>query len=94
MFDKKGLQFHIKSNDYFGTHATVLNLYRELFDTQGYSSKYSKKLLSMIEELMYLQENHIITSKPSKKRQRLYFFSERPTYGYACKGSLSPLPTT
>ncbi len=92
MLNKQALQFHIKSNDYFGTHATVLDLYRQLFDGKGYSSEYSKKLRDIVEELMYLQKNHVIASKPKRERYRLSLLSACPKHGYACKGSLSPLP--
>jgi hypothetical protein len=49
-----GLKFHIKSQDYFGTLATVLSLRRQ-----------TKQEIpeSVIEDLMYLQRNYKIENK-------------------------------
>lgn len=49
-----GLKFHIKSQDYFGTLATVLSLCRQTGQEipEG-----------VIEDLMYLQQNYKIENK-------------------------------
>jgi hypothetical protein len=47
----KNLQFHIKNQDYFGTLATVLNLARQRNEPPPDN---------LIDELLYLQENHEI----------------------------------
>lgn len=52
----KSLEFHIKSNDYFGTLAAVLNLL-----TQGECSDVRGKVIKdKVDELMYLQKNYKI----------------------------------
>ena len=59
---KKSVEFHIKSDDYFGTLATVLDLIKQ----QIFSDKKSK-LKDAIElkvlELLYLQKNYQIVKK-------------------------------
>ncbi|MFA6514383.1 MAG: hypothetical protein WCT50_03815 [Patescibacteria group bacterium] len=52
----ESLEFHIKSDDYFGTLATILNLLiqDECCDTKNEIIK------NKVEELMYLQKNYKI----------------------------------
>lgn len=49
-----GLQFHIESQDYFGTLATVISLCQQ---------EQRKIPESVIEDLVYLQENYKIIEK-------------------------------
>ena len=59
---KESLEFHIKSDDYFGTLATVLDLIRQ----QVFGDKKSKlkdAIESKILELLYLQKNYQIVKK-------------------------------
>lgn len=63
MKDLDGLKFHIKSNDYFGTLATIISLIR-----QNISKKESHELnietLNKIEkDLIFLQNNYKIIKK-------------------------------
>lgn len=52
----KSLEFHIKSNDYFGTLAAVLNLL-----TQNECADVRDKVIKdKVDELMYLQKNYKI----------------------------------
>lgn len=55
--NKKQLQFHIKSDDYFGTLATILNFIKEN------SIKQNKIFDSIISELLFLQKNYKIIKK-------------------------------
>ncbi|MCK5510943.1 hypothetical protein KAI65_05400 [Candidatus Parcubacteria bacterium] len=53
----QNLKFHIKSEDYFGTLATVLDLFRlDVFDR-------NKILKGIIKNLVYLQDNYKIIKK-------------------------------
>lgn len=59
---KESLEFHIKSDDYFGTLATVLDLIRQ----QVFGDKKSKlkdAIESKVSELLYLQKNYQIVKK-------------------------------
>jgi hypothetical protein len=56
----EGLEFHIKSQDYFGTLATVLSLSRQNLE-MGADKKQIVKVLEYAEkQLIYLQENYEI----------------------------------
>lgn len=60
---KKSTEFHIKSNDYFGTLATILSLF-----CQNYENDKSKKenidvLNSIIIDLLELQKSYKIIKK-------------------------------
>ena len=57
---KKSLGFHIKSNDYFGTLATVSSL---MSQTPKNNNHYVKSLQKLVEDLMYLQNNYKIIKK-------------------------------
>jgi hypothetical protein len=56
----KSIRFHIKSQDYFGTLATVLSLNRQNLEA-GVNKKQIAKVLERAEEqLIYLQKNYKI----------------------------------
>lgn len=63
----KSIEFHIKSNDYFGTLATILNLLHQ----EEFIGDINKILKEKVKELMYLQKYYKIIkkdgSKPSNK---------------------------
>lgn len=70
-FNKKSLKFHIESNDYFGTLATILGLLlQKIIDSQNRNKILNEK----VEELLYLQNNYKIIkkngSKPGNKEHR------------------------
>lgn len=57
---KKSIKFHIKSEDYFGTLATILSLIKQT----SILEKNNKKILSKLEkDLIYLQEEYKIIKK-------------------------------
>lgn len=57
----KNIKFHIRSGDYFGTLATVIDLVRqERKKIEGRQNKILKKLK---DDLVYLQKNHKIVEK-------------------------------
>jgi hypothetical protein len=59
---KESLEFHIKSDDYFGTLATVLDLLKQqIFG--GKKSKLKDAMEEKIAELLYLQANYKIIKK-------------------------------
>jgi hypothetical protein len=56
---EKGLKFHIKENDYFGTLATVLDLIRQDLRRKGDSS-HATRLRRLRDGLIYLQQGYRI----------------------------------
>ena len=58
-----GLKFHIKSNDYFGTLATIISLIRQNIEKkEGY--ELNIETLNKVEkDLMFLQNNYKIIEK-------------------------------
>lgn len=57
---QKSLKFHIKSDDHFGTVATIVSLVRHL----PQNIKQNAKALNRLEkDLMYLQKNYKIVKK-------------------------------
>lgn len=59
---KQSLEFHIKSDDYFGTLATVLSLMnQDIFEDN--KDKQAQILEEKIKELVYLQKNYKIIKK-------------------------------
>lgn len=59
----KSLRFHIKSQDYFGTLATVLSLSRQNLEAGADKKQIAKVLEYAEEQLIYLQENYKIVKK-------------------------------
>lgn len=58
---KKNINFHIKSGDYFGTLATVIDLIRQ--EKEKIEGKENKILKDLKEDLFYLQKNYKIIKK-------------------------------
>ena len=61
----KGLEFHIKTNDYFGTLATVLDLLRQDAELSEIDAR---TLIHMKDDLVYLQAHYLVIPKPDSKR--------------------------
>lgn len=61
----EGLEFHVASQDYFGTLATVLKLNLELQEKMNDSSLTTLKPVveGIVNDLMYLQENYKLVIK-------------------------------
>ncbi len=57
---KKRIQFHIASDDYFGTLATTLDLFRQTVKRRGYTRRDAKLLERLTEELLFLQAHYVI----------------------------------
>jgi len=57
---QKSLEFHIKSDDYFGTLATILSLIRQ---NPNNTTQNLKILHNTEKDLMYLQERYKIIKK-------------------------------
>ncbi len=60
---KKSLEFHIKSGDYFGTLATVIDLVKQQIFKDNTRDKNKKIIENKVSELMYLQNNFDIVKK-------------------------------
>jgi hypothetical protein len=63
MFRTKSLNFHIKSGDYFGTLATILNLLHQ----EEFVGDKDNILKEKVKELVYLQKNYKIMKKDGSK---------------------------
>jgi len=62
MINKNNLEFHIESDDYFGTLATVLSLHEQnLLKYEEF--RVSEMLKNKVDELVYLQKNYKIVKK-------------------------------
>ncbi len=57
---KRSIEFHVQSDDYFGTIATVLGL---LVDRPRNEEKAEKQLEDLRDELVYLQQQYKIRRK-------------------------------
>jgi len=57
---KKSIEFHTKSDDYFGTLATVLSLIKQ---TPENNKQHIRTLDNLIKDLLYLQKEYIIVKK-------------------------------
>jgi len=60
MGKNKPLKFHIDSNDYFGTLATILSLVRQTIGNKKSIDNNIKTLDNIEKDLMYLQQNYKI----------------------------------
>jgi hypothetical protein len=56
----KGLEFHIKVKDYFGTLATILDLSRQTLGDSMQEREVAGYLERSVKDLMYLQANYRI----------------------------------
>jgi hypothetical protein len=57
---KKSIQFHIASNDYFGTLATTIDLLRQAVMKRGFIRSDARVLEQSRNELAYLQRHYSI----------------------------------
>ena len=57
------LKFHIKSEDYFGTLATILDLFRLDVLEKKFIFDKNKILKKIVKDLIYLQDNYKIIKK-------------------------------
>lgn len=60
--DNKSLEFHIRSDDYFGTLATILSLLKQSLSTEKTLKEFNL-FDRKINELIYLQNNYKIVKK-------------------------------
>lgn len=61
--NKKSLKFHIESQDYFGTLATILSLIRQTINVEDFSNTNLKILKKIEVDLNILQKNYKIIKK-------------------------------
>jgi hypothetical protein len=57
------LEFHVRSEDYFGTLATILDLFRMDVLEKKFIFDKDKVLKKIVDDLIYLQTNYKITKK-------------------------------
>jgi hypothetical protein len=58
--NRKRIQFHIISDDYFGTLATTIDLLRQAIVKGGVTRRDAKVLEQLRDELLYLQAHYTI----------------------------------
>lgn len=68
--DETSVKFHVASDDYFGTIATVLSLVKQqIKKNDGQRTAVLKKTLDNVErDLLFLQKNYQINPKAKKKK--------------------------
>jgi hypothetical protein len=64
--NKKEIEFHIESGDYFGTLATILDLMRQDVAIGGYKKTSEKLLIGVRDDLVYLQAHYVLRAKDPK----------------------------
>ncbi len=64
--DEASVKFHVQSDDYFGTIATVLDLIKQQIKKDGCDNAavLNKSLKNLKDDLMFLQKNYKIRLKP------------------------------
>ncbi|MFA6194766.1 MAG: hypothetical protein WC719_03420 [Patescibacteria group bacterium] len=60
---KKSIEFHILSNDYFGTLGAILSLIRQSSRDNKFTENNIKILKNLEKDLILLQKNYLITKK-------------------------------
>ena len=70
--DEASVKFHVASDDYFGTIATVLSLVKQqLKEDSGPRTAVLKKTLHNVEsDLLFLQKNYQISPKTKKRKSK------------------------
>lgn len=72
--DIKGVRFHIKSSDYFGTLASVLNILKEKIEKIEKTEEKELMIIILkntIKDCLYLQKNYsIIANNKNKKTSK------------------------
>ena len=61
--EEKSLEFHIKSQDYFGTLATIISLNRQNIERKKEVERAVETLKIIENNLVYLQKNYSIIKK-------------------------------
>lgn len=66
LHDQNSVKFHIKSDDYFGTIATILNLLKQQIkkDSRSDAAVLNKTLNNLEKDLLFLQKNYEIRLRP------------------------------
>lgn len=68
--DEAGVKFHVKSDDYFGTIATVLSLLEEEVKKDGVKNPVGLRqaLKNLAKDLLFLQKNYQINQRSVLKK--------------------------
>lgn len=68
--DEDSVKFHVKSDDYFGTIATVLSLLKQQIKKDGVKNAALEKTFKNLEkDLLFLQKNYQINPKIKNKNK-------------------------
>ena len=70
--DEKGVKFHVKNKDYFGTIATLLSLIKQQIknDADPKDVVFQKIFSNLEADLMFLQKNYQINPKTKNKNNK------------------------
>jgi hypothetical protein len=64
--DRKNLLFHIKSDDYFGTLATLIDLVNQEIERRGFRKSDAELIDRLKDDLVFLQKNYVIKKRKSR----------------------------
>ena len=67
--DETSVKWHVASDDYFGTLATILSLLKQQIKKSGQAAALKSTLDNLEKDLLYLQNNYQINPK-TKNRKR------------------------
>jgi hypothetical protein len=65
----ENLIFHIKSDDYFGTLATILELIKQDIENKKETPNIDETLKNIVKDLMYLQKHYTIKKNENRNKQ-------------------------
>lgn len=69
--DEASVKFHVKSDDYFGTIATIINLLRQEFEKndRNHTAVLNKLLKNLEKDLLILQKDYQIKARFKNKNK-------------------------
>jgi hypothetical protein len=68
--DEAGVKWHVASDDYFGTLATILSLLRQQSKPSGRTAALKTTWNNLEKDLLFLQKNYQINPKTKKRSSR------------------------
>ncbi|MFA5644477.1 MAG: helix-turn-helix domain-containing protein [Patescibacteria group bacterium] len=74
--DITSLKFHIKSNDYFSTLATILFLIRQNLERNEHKRLNTKILNKIEKDLLFLQKNYKINKKNINNKTKQFYTAQ------------------
>lgn len=66
--DEDNVRFHVESDDYFGTIATILSLLKQRIKKDGCEAAVLKSFSNLEKDLLFLQNNYQISPRIKNKK--------------------------